>query len=119
MSVARAALAGEPTGAAVAAIAGVACCAKRDLRAGEIIDGEGGEHVYGVLRSLSPALGARMLPMGLARGARVVRDITRGSEVSQHDVEIAGRGKRSCALCRPDSRADGSGSTHLSCGRRG
>ena len=48
---ARAALAGEPTGAAVAAIAGVACCAKRDLRAGETIDGEGGEHVYGVLRS--------------------------------------------------------------------
>jgi len=92
VSVARAALAGEPTGAAVAAIAGVSCCAKRDLRAGETIDGEGGEHVYGVLRSLSPALGARMLPMGLARGARVVRDITRGSEVSQQDVEIAARG---------------------------
>jgi len=92
VSVARAALAGEPTGSPVAAIAGVACCAKRDLRAGETIDGEGGEHVYGVLRSMSPALGARMLPMGLARGARVVRDITRGSEVAQQDVEIADRG---------------------------
>jgi predicted homoserine dehydrogenase-like protein len=92
VSVARAALAGEPTGSPVAAIAGVACCAKRDLRAGETIDGEGGEHVYGVLRSMSPALGTRMLPMGLARGARVVRDITRGSEVAQQDVEIADRG---------------------------
>ena len=31
-------------------IAEVACRAKRDLRAGETLDGEGGEHVYGVLR---------------------------------------------------------------------
>jgi predicted homoserine dehydrogenase-like protein len=93
VSVARAALAGEPTGAAVTAIAGVACRSKRDLRVGETIDGEGGEHVYGVLRSMSPAAGARMLPMGLARGARVVRDIARGSEVVFADVEIADRSR--------------------------
>ena len=50
-SVARAALTGEPTGVARAPIAEVACRAKRDLRAGETVDGEGGEHVYGILRA--------------------------------------------------------------------
>ena len=50
VSVARAVIAGEPTGMPREAIAAVSCRAKRDLRAGETIDGEGGEHVYGVLQ---------------------------------------------------------------------
>ncbi len=72
VSVARAALAGEPTGVARAPIAEVACRAKRDLRAGETIDGEGGEHVYGMLRARDRRQRRRALPMGLARGARLV-----------------------------------------------
>ena len=59
VSVARAALAGEPTGVARAPIAEVACRAKRDLRAGETVDGEGGDHVYGVLRAIEARFGAR------------------------------------------------------------
>jgi predicted homoserine dehydrogenase-like protein len=90
VSVARAALAGEPTGVAREPIAEVACRAKRDLRAGETLDGEGGEHVYGVLRAT--AAHGRTLPMGLARGARLLRDVTRGAEVGHDDVEIAATG---------------------------
>jgi predicted homoserine dehydrogenase-like protein len=91
-SVARAALAGEATGVARAAIAEVACRAKRDLRAGEIIGGEGGEHVYGVLQRVSPAAGSRVLPMGLARGARLLREIARGASVAFADVELPAAG---------------------------
>jgi predicted homoserine dehydrogenase-like protein len=90
VSVARAALTGEATGVARRAIAGVACRAKRDLRAGEIIDGEGGEHVYGVLRA--GATGGGALPMGLARGARLLRGIVRGAEVARADVELVAPG---------------------------
>ena len=92
VSVARAALAGEPTGVARAAIAEVACRAKRDLKAGETIDGEGGEHVYGVLRGTAPAAPEQLLPMGLARGARLLRDVARGALIAQADVEPASTG---------------------------
>jgi predicted homoserine dehydrogenase-like protein len=92
VSVARAALAGEPTGVARAVIAEVTCRAKRDLKAGETIDGEGGEHVYGVLRRVSPGAGAALLPMGLARGARLLRAVARGAVVAQADVEPASKG---------------------------
>ena len=90
VSVARAALAGEPTGVAHAPIAEVACRAKRDLRAGEKLDGEGGDHVYGVLRASGSD--ADTLPMGLARGARLVCDIARGDEVRRADVDLASSG---------------------------
>ncbi len=90
VSVARAALAGEPTGVARAPVAEVACRAKRDLRAGEVVDGEGGEHVYGVLRAMTPHAGT--LPMGLARGARLLRAVARGAEVTRADVELAAGG---------------------------
>jgi predicted homoserine dehydrogenase-like protein len=92
ISVARAVLAGEPTGVARAPIAEVACRAKRDLRTGEIIDGEGGEHVYGMLRATTAETGEGVLPMGLARGARLVRDVARGAEVTRGDVELAPSG---------------------------
>jgi predicted homoserine dehydrogenase-like protein len=91
ISVARAALAGEPTGVARAAIAEVACRAKRDLRAGEIVDGEGGEHVYGVLRAAGAGAGV-LLPMGLARGARLLRDVARGAKLTRADVELTSSG---------------------------
>jgi predicted homoserine dehydrogenase-like protein len=89
-SVARAALTGEPTGVARAPIAEVACRAKRDLRAGETVDGEGGEHVYGILRAANSH--SQTLPIGLARGARLTRDVARGDEVGRADVEIAASG---------------------------
>ena len=116
VSVARAALAGEPTGVAQAPVAEVACRAKRDLRSGETVDGEGGDHVYGVLR----AIGAHSstLPMGLARGARLVRDVARGDEVRLADVELAASGSATrlhaelvAERGRPDGRAS---STHVS-----
>ncbi len=92
VSVARAVIAGEPTGMPREAIAAVSCRAKRDLRAGETIDGEGGEHVYGVLQGASQAAAEHALPIGLTRGVRLVRDVARGCALSHADVEFAATG---------------------------
>ena len=89
---ARAALSGEATGVASLRVAEVACRAKRDLWAGEVIDGEGGEHVFGVLRGTAAASGEGALPMGLARGARLLRDVSRGAPLARADVEPAPAG---------------------------
>ena len=90
VSVARAALAGEPTGVAARPIAEVACRAKRDLRAGETSTARAASTSTASCGLSNSQSGT--LPMGLARGARLVRDVARGAEVKRADVEIASFG---------------------------
>ena len=90
VSVARAALAGEPTGVARAPIAEVACRAKRDLRAGETLDGEGGEHVYGVLRATARTLARCRWASRAARGSCATSRAAPRSGTT--DVELAAAG---------------------------
>jgi predicted homoserine dehydrogenase-like protein len=85
VSILSAGLLGEPTGSPEALRADVVAVAKRDLRAGEVLDGEGGFSVYGGLRPLAAARG--MLPAGLADGVRLVRPIEQGSAISLADLE--------------------------------
>ena len=114
VSVARAALSGEPTGVASLRVAEVACRAKRDLRAGEVIDGEGGEHVFGVLRGTAAASGEGALPMGLARGARLLRDVPRGAGLAQADVEPAPASAAGTLYAELAGQSGGPDSSHLS-----
>ena len=88
ISVATVALRGEPTGQATAWRADVVATAKRDLRAGEYLDGEGGYTVWGKLvpAARSRALGA--LPLGLAHGCRIRRDIAAGAVLGWDDVDL-------------------------------
>jgi predicted homoserine dehydrogenase-like protein len=81
ISVLSVALDGRPTGAPRSWRADVAAVAKRDLRAGETLDGEGGETVWGRLTTAarSAALGAA--PIGLAHGARLTRPVAAGEVV--------------------------------------
>lgn len=99
VSVASAALRGEATGVAQAWHADVAATAKRDLRAGEVLDGEGGYTVWGKLlpASTSRALGA--LPLGLAHGAVLRRAVAKGDTVGVDDVTIDPT-SRACTLRR-------------------
>jgi predicted homoserine dehydrogenase-like protein len=60
--------------------------AKRDLRAGEVVDGIGGETVYGVTDSADNAKGH--VPLGLVSGARVLRDVPAGTALTTEDVAI-------------------------------
>lgn len=86
VSVASAALRREATGCGEAWRGDVVAVAKRDLRAGEILDGEGGACAWGrcVPAARSRALDA--LPIGLAHGIRLVRDVPAGSIITAADA---------------------------------
>src|SRR5690349_670038 len=64
ISVANAGLRGESTGAPDDFRADVVATAKRDLRAGEVLDGEGGYMVYGRLMAATESLRIGGLPIG-------------------------------------------------------
>ncbi len=88
ISIASAALRGEPTGAPDRFSADVVAVAKRDLRAGEVLDGEGGSTVWGRLMPAADSLAADSLPIGLAAGAALKRPIAAGETVARVDVEL-------------------------------
>jgi predicted homoserine dehydrogenase-like protein len=89
VSVLSAALRGEPTGQTRAFRGNVAATAKRDLKAGEVLDGEGGYTVWGKLMPAGKSLAADVLPIGLAHRVPLIRDVARGQPVTFADVEIA------------------------------
>jgi predicted homoserine dehydrogenase-like protein len=66
----------------------VAAGTKRPLKAGEVIDGIGGEHVYGLIDDAETAKSERLVPLGLLAGARVIRDVDVDHVLTYDDVEI-------------------------------
>jgi predicted homoserine dehydrogenase-like protein len=88
ISVLSAALRQEPTGQAREMRGTVASVAKRALKAGEVLDGEGGYTVWGKALPLSRAGAA--LPIGLAHGVRLTRDIAAGAVLMLDDVDLSG-----------------------------
>ncbi|MCD6072189.1 MAG: flagellar biosynthesis protein FlgA [Microvirga sp.] len=88
ISVLSAVLRGEPTGSTRAWRGDAVAVAKRDLKVGEMLDGEGGYTVYGRLAPASRSKAARMLPIGLAHGVRLTRDVAAGSAVTEDDVAL-------------------------------
>ena len=88
ISVASVALRREATGSALAFNADVVATAKRALKAGERLDGEGGYTVYGKLMPARDSLTTGALPLGLAHGITLKRDIASGRALSWDDVEI-------------------------------
>ncbi|ACM33006.1 NAD(P)H-dependent oxidoreductase [[Acidovorax] ebreus] len=88
MSVASVALRGEPTGVPQGWNADVVATAKRDLRPGDLLDGEGGYTVWGKLLPAATSRSLRGLPLGLAHSARVVRPVAKGQALSWDDVEM-------------------------------
>lgn len=88
MSVASVALRGEPTGVAVNWNADVVATAKRDLKAGEMLDGEGGYTVWGKLLPASTSAAMGGVPLGLAHGVKLVRPVAKGQCVVWDDVAI-------------------------------
>ncbi len=62
--------------------------AKRDLVPGDVLDGIGGTCFYSLIDTYEQAKAECLLPIGLAKGARVLRPIAKGQPISCHDVEI-------------------------------
>jgi len=90
ISVASAALRGEPTGAPDGFRSDVVATAKRDLKAGEMLDGEGGYCVWGRQAPAETSLAEGYLPLGLAGGVPLTRDVAAGEPLRWSDVAIDG-----------------------------
>ena len=88
VSVASVALRREPTGVATGWRADVVATAKRELRPGEVLDGEGGYTVWGKLLPAEASRRMGGLPLGLAHGVRVLRPVREGQSLVWDDVEI-------------------------------
>ena len=88
VSVASVAVRGEPTGCAKTFVSDVVATAKRDLAAGEMLDGEGGYTVYGHLYPAEKSLAIGGLPLGLAHNVKLLRPIKGGQPVSWADVQL-------------------------------
>jgi predicted homoserine dehydrogenase-like protein len=86
ISVASVGLRGEPTGAPQGFLADAVATAKRDLKAGEILDGEGGYTVVGKLMRAADSLAVGALPLGLAHGFKLLHPVAQGQPVRWQDV---------------------------------
>jgi predicted homoserine dehydrogenase-like protein len=88
VSILSASLRREATGAATGFRADVVSTSKRNLRAGEMLDGEGGACVWGKLMPAPDSLQCGGLPIGLANRVVLVRDVPVGQPVTWDDVRI-------------------------------
>ena len=110
VSVASAALRNEPTGAPTGFRSDVAATAKRALKAGEVLDGEGGFCVWGKQVAAERSLAEGLLPLGLAHDVRLKRDVAEGqcltwSDVAydEADVAVTVRREMEAAFARPNA----------------
>ena len=88
ISVLSVALRGESTGAPDRFRGDAISIAKRDLAAGETLDGEGGFTIWGRLAPARLSLDRSALPIGLAKDVRLIRDVAAGQIVSKNDVAL-------------------------------
>jgi predicted homoserine dehydrogenase-like protein len=89
ISVASAALRNEPTGTPDAFRSDVAAIAKKALKPGETLDGEGGFTVSGKILRAEDSLARRALPIGLAHKLKITKPVVEGAIVSWDDVAIS------------------------------
>ncbi len=66
----------------------VVATAKTDLRAGTEIDAIGGYTTYGLAENADAVAAERLLPIGLAEGGRLLRDVARDEVLRRDDVEL-------------------------------
>jgi predicted homoserine dehydrogenase-like protein len=89
LSLARAVLFGDPVVApAGGPVVEVVAAAKRDLRAGEVLDGLGWYMTYGLCENAATAVADDLLPIGVAEGCRLHTDIPQDQVLTRADVEL-------------------------------
>ncbi|RME56017.1 MAG: NAD(P)-dependent oxidoreductase [Caldilineae bacterium] len=89
MSIAKAALFGQPTGScAPTPTAECITVAKRDLQAGEVLDGGGGYTVNGLCEKATIARAENLLPLGLSSGAKLKQDVKQGQAITYDMVDL-------------------------------
>jgi predicted homoserine dehydrogenase-like protein len=88
ISVASIGVRGEATGCATGWRADAVAVAKKDLKPGEILDGEGGYTVAGQLRQAETSYAQGLLPLGLAHGWKLLKPIAQGTPLRWSDVAV-------------------------------
>ena len=88
ISIFSAALRNQPTGAPICFNADVVAIAKRDINAGEILDGEGGYTVWGRLMPATASVATRALPIGLASSIALIRPVKQDQVITMDDISI-------------------------------
>ncbi len=88
ISIASVALRGEPTGCCRGFRGDAVAVAKRDLKSGEMLDGEGGYTVYAKLVPAARSLALGALPIGLASHVKLRGDVAAGQFVRAADVAL-------------------------------
>jgi predicted homoserine dehydrogenase-like protein len=81
-SVAEAVLLGERTITSDGVSSEVVCVAKRDLKAGQTVEGIGGHDWYGTIVTREDAEADNAVPIGIGAGGTVTKDISRGSIIT-------------------------------------
>jgi predicted homoserine dehydrogenase-like protein len=69
-------------------VAEVMTVAKRNLKAGELLDDFGGYTFYGVMDKAEIASGLGALPVGLAPGAKLKKAVAEGQVITWNDAEL-------------------------------
>lgn len=105
ISVANAALRNVATGAPIGFYGDVVACAKRDLAAGETLDGEGGYTVWGKLVSAGTSVKRNALPVALAHHVKLKQDVAEDAVVSWDDVLVDDSLEQAVALRRETERS--------------
>lgn len=100
VSVANIMCRGEPTGQTRTWAGDVVATAKRDLKAGDKLDGEGGFTVYGTLMRVEDSIWISGLPIGLAHGFVLKRDVRKDQGLSWDDVECSAGSSQAVAVRR-------------------
>ena len=88
ISIANAVLRGVATGSPTGFYGDVVATAKKDLAAGDLLDGEGGYTVWGKLVSAETSVRNHLLPVALAHHVPLKNDVPKGQSVSWDDVVI-------------------------------
>ena len=88
ISILNAALRREPTGSCRAWRGDAVAVAKRALKAGEMLDGEGGYTVYAKLIPAAQSLQRGALPIGLAHHVKLTRDVSAGEILTRAEVTL-------------------------------
>ncbi len=86
ISILSAALRNQPTGSPICFNGDVVAVAKRDIKVGEILDGEGGYTVWGKLMPSIASVNAQALPIGLASDVTVSQPVKQGQMISMNDI---------------------------------
>ena len=88
VSVAQVGLFNAPTGTPVSLVGDVVAVAKKDLNAGDVLDGPGGYAAFGRLVPTEQSLVKKYLPIELSEKARLTRNVAKDSFITYDDVTV-------------------------------